>query len=53
VGAALATDPEHGDDVGVVQVRRRLRLVLEALQLPRVEGRREGQHLQGHPPVER
>jgi hypothetical protein len=50
VDAALAAHEVDRHDVGVVQARRRLRLVLEAAQLPRVHGGGEGQHLQGHPP---
>ena len=37
-------------DMGVMQQRRRLGLVLKPLQLPGVKGRRERQHLQRHPP---
>ena len=35
------------------RLRRRLGLVLEALQLARVQRRRERQHLQRHPPAQR
>ena len=48
----LAADGVHRDDVGVVQLRRRLRLGLEPLQLPRVQGRGERQHLQRDAAVE-
>ena len=37
----------------MVQVGGRLRFVLEALELLRVQRRGEGQHLQGHPPAQR
>ena len=53
VDAALAADGEDRHDVGVVQARRRPRLVLEALQVARVHRRRERQHLQRHPPIQR
>ena len=53
VHAAFAADGVDGHDVRVVQARRRLRLVVEALQLPRVHRRRERQHLQRHPPAQR
>ena len=51
--AALAADGVDRDDVRVVQRGRRPRLVVEALQLPRVHRRRERQHLQGHAPAQR
>ena len=50
VDAALLADRVHRHDVLVPQVRRREGLVLEALQLAGVEGRRERQHLQRHAP---
>ena len=53
VDAALAADGEDRDDVRVVQLRRGLGLVLEPLQLARVERGREGQHLQGHAAAQR
>jgi hypothetical protein len=48
--AVLAADGEDRHDAGVVQVRRGPRLVVEALELPRVERRRERQHLERHAP---
>ncbi len=53
VDALVAADRVDGHDVGVVQLGRRLRLVLEALQLPGVERRGERQDLQGDPPGQR
>jgi hypothetical protein len=50
--APLGADVVHRHDVGVLQVRRRLGLVLEALQLAGVEGGGERQHLQGHAPAQ-
>jgi hypothetical protein len=50
MNATLTADEVDRDDVLMVQAGRRPRLVLEALQVPRVHGRRERQHLQGHPP---
>src|SRR5262245_42844091 len=50
VDAALLAHTVDGDDVAVAQPGRRLGLVVEALQPPRVERGRERQHLQGHPP---
>src|SRR5690349_5549272 len=50
VHAAFTTDGVHGHDIRVVQLRGRLRLVVEALQLAGVEGGGEGQHLQGDAP---
>jgi hypothetical protein len=52
VDAAIAADAVDRHDVAVLQVRR-LGLVLEALQLPGVQGRGERQHLQGHAPLQR
>ena len=51
--AAFAADGEDGHDVAVVQAGRRPRLVLEALQPPRVHRRGERQHLQRHAPAQR
>ena len=51
--AALAADEVDRHDVRVMQLGGRLRLVLEALQLPGVERGGERQHLQGHAPAER
>ena len=53
VDAALAADGVDRHDVRVVQLRRRLGLVLEALQLPGVQRRRERQHLEGDAPAQR
>ena len=67
VGQRLTVDELHGvevdrpftadrvnrDDILVVQVGRRLGLVLEALQLLGVQGGRERQHLEGDAAVER
>src|SRR5262245_8398675 len=50
--AALATDGKYRHNVRVVQLRRRVGLVLEALQLSWVHRRREGQYLQRHAPAE-
>ena len=44
--AALVPDRIDGHDVGVVQLGGGLGLVLEALQVPRVQGRSERQHLE-------
>ena len=44
VDAALGADAEDRDDVGVVQVGGRLRLILEALELTGVQRGRERQH---------
>jgi hypothetical protein len=40
-------------EVLVVQARDRLGLVLEALQVLGIQGRRERQHLEGHAPAQR
>src|SRR5579871_230779 len=40
-------------DVGVVELPRRLRFVLEALQLFAMKGCRKGEHFQRHPTAER
>jgi hypothetical protein len=53
VDAALAANPVDGNDVGVVQPRRGPGLVVEALQLPRVERAGERQHLERYPPAQR
>ena len=53
VHAAFAADAVDRDDVRVVQARRRLGFVLEALQLPRVHRRGEGQHLERDAAVQR
>ena len=53
MGAALAADGEDRHDVGVVQLRRRLGLVLETLQLAGVQCRRERQHLEGDATAQR
>ena len=53
VDAALLADRVHRHDVLVPQMRRGEGLVLEALQLARVEGRGERQHLQRHAPPQR
>jgi hypothetical protein len=53
VDAALLADAEDGDDVAVVQQRRRPRLAAEALQVPRGEQGVAGQHLQGDVPAQR
>ena len=45
--APLDADGNHGNDVGMVQLRGRLGLVLEAGDLPAVEDRGERQDLQG------
>jgi hypothetical protein len=52
VDALLAADGEDRHDVRVVQVGRGLGLVLEALQAPVVQSRRERQHFQRHLPLE-
>ena len=51
--AALAADRVDLDDVLVPEARRRLRLVFESLQMPRVHRPRVRQHLQCDPPAER
>jgi hypothetical protein len=53
VDAALAAHRVDRHDVLVVQAGRRPRLVVEALQLPRVHRRRQRQHLQRHPAAKR
>ena len=53
VHAPVAADGIDRHDVGVMQQRRRLGLVLEPLQLAGIEGRRERQHLERHPPSQR
>jgi hypothetical protein len=53
VDGPLAADRVDVDDVRVVQRRRRPRLVVEALQLSWVEGPRQRQHLESHPPAQR
>jgi hypothetical protein len=53
VDAALRADAVDRDDVRVVEQRRRLRLVPEALELAVVEDRGERQDLQRHAPAER
>jgi hypothetical protein len=52
VDAALLAHEVDRHNVRVVQAGRRLRLVLEALQPPRVEHPGERQHLERHPPPE-
>jgi hypothetical protein len=49
VHAAFAADTVHGHDVLVLQLRRGLRLVLEALQLLGIQRRGEREHFQGDP----
>ena len=51
--ATLAADRVHRHDVGVMQLRRRLRFVFETLQLLGVERRCERQHLECHAPAQR
>src|SRR5260370_19537169 len=51
--AALAADAEDWHNVRVVQVGRRLGLVLEALELLGIERCRKRQDLEGDPAVER
>ncbi len=51
--AALAADGEHGDNAGVVELGGRLGLGAETLKLPWVQGRGEGQHLEGDLAVQR
>ncbi len=53
VDAAFAADGVDGHNIGVVQRRGGLGLVLESLQLLGVERRRERQHLEGDAPAER
>ena len=53
VHAALGADGVDRDDVGVVQAGGGLGLELEPLELAGVQGRGEGQDLQGHPAAER
>ena len=53
VDAALAADRVDVDDAGMLQRRGGLGLILEPLEMPRVENRRKGQHLQSHPAAER
>ena len=53
MNAALLTDGVDWDDVLVLQMGRRQCLVLEALQMGRIEGGRERQHFQGDAPVQR
>lgn len=48
VQAAFFADPEHRNDVGVVQSGGCLRLALEPLLVPDVEEELLGQHLEGH-----
>ena len=50
--AVLLPEVVHGDDVRVVEKRRRLRLALEALQGLVAGGDPGGERLQGHEPVE-
>jgi len=52
VYAPVHADEMDGHNVRVVQLRRRLRFVLEALQLPGIQRSGEGEHLQGHAPAE-
>ena len=51
--APLHADRIHGNDMGVVQLCRGLRFVLEAGDPARVQHRREGEHFQGDAPVQR
>jgi hypothetical protein len=53
VDGALAADGVDVDDVRVVQRGGRPGLVVEALQLPRVQRSGEGQHLEGHAAAQR
>ena len=48
VDAAFVADGVDGNDGGVLQLRRRGRLVLKALELAWIEGRRQWQDLQRH-----
>src|SRR5207302_10180813 len=50
--AALAADRVDGHDVRVMQMGGGPGLVLEALQLPRIERQGKRQHLQGDAPAE-
>ena len=49
VNASFATHTVDGQDVRVVQLRRGLGFVLEALQLSLIQYGREWQHLERHP----
>ena len=49
VHAALAANGEYRNDVRVVELRRRLRFVLEPLDLLLIEERGKRQDLEGHP----
>ena len=53
VDAALAADRINRDDVGVVELGGGQGLGLEPPELGRVHGRREREHLQRHPAVQR
>src|SRR5262249_24907728 len=53
VPCAVFADAEDGDDVGVVQARRGLRLAVKALQVRRAGQARLGQDLEGDVPAER
>ena len=52
IDAAFAADGIDRHDVGVMQMRGGLGLVLEAVQVLGVERRGKGQHLQSHPAPE-
>ena len=52
VHAAVAAHIVDGHDVLMLETGRRLRLVLEALQLPLVERGGERQDFERHPPVQ-
>ncbi len=52
VGVGVLAPVVHADDVGVVEVGRRLRLAAEALDEVRVDGELGEQHLDRHRPVE-
>ena len=50
--ATLAADAIDRHDVRMLQARRRAGLVVEALQVARVHGGGEGQHLEGDAPAQ-
>jgi hypothetical protein len=53
VNAVVLADAEHRHDVGVVQFRRRPRLLPEALQVRRAQQAVKRQHLEGDVPAQR
>src|SRR5262245_9268752 len=52
MNSALAAHREDRNDMGMVELSRSLSLVLEALELARIEDGGEGEDLERHPPAQ-